>query len=311
MINYLLPIVATILLATSCQSDVRQSPYVVQFDHPESITRIQLVYRNGDVADLRRGENWSLNDSLKAWQSPVNTLLETLKRMRVRFIPTEASLPTILADLATQSVKVNVFGLNGNPIRSFYIGGVTSDEQGTYYVAEPDGIPLVIEIPGWQGALRSRFVMGLDEWRDRSLFQGDPQMVDKIQVEFPQQPRSGFALLRERGRWQLQSLNSDREAILEPNASLVQNYWLDVQSVGIESYEKPPPDRARILITLPYCRLQLSGPSGTVASWDFFPVDDTGRAERYWIINQNGEWMLAQTRILQKIFISNAYFLQK
>ena len=291
----------------SCTHNHREFAYVVNSEQVDHVDRIQLVYRDGSIADLKKqSDHWTLNDSLYAWDPPINTLLETMARMRVRFIPTEASRPTILADLATQSVKVNVFE-GGKMNRTFYIGGVTEDEQGTYYMAEPDGIPLVIDIPGWQGALRSRFVMGINDWRDRYLMHYTKDEVHTLDVQYPQNQTSGFKMERSGSGWHLTLPTA--EAPGTPSEALLDNYWFDLLDVGVESYEDAPKDKQRILAESPYCRITLVKADQTKETFSFYPIQEMGRTERYWIVlSSNGQWILAQTRILQKIFKSNAYF---
>lgn len=302
-------VVCLSFILVSCHRSNHDSAYVVNSTNVARIDRIQLVYRDGTIADLKKErDHWTLNDSLFAWDPPVKTLLETIERMRVRFIPTEASQPTILADLATQSVKVNIF-TNGKADRTFYIGGVTEDEQGTYYMAEPDGIPLVIDIPGWQGALRSRFVMGINEWRDRHLFHFDLNEVNRITVSYPQRDTSGFAMQKQGESWHL--VLSGLKPVENTSDVLMRNYWFDLLDVGVESFEDAPRDQIRILAESPYCRISIVKNDLTESTWSFYPVEDMGRTERYWIVTDNGQWILAQTRILQKIFKSNAYFLKQ
>ena len=49
-------------------------------------------------------------------------------------------------------------------------------------------------IPYWEGNLRERFLLKINDWRDRTIFQEDPEEIKKVTISYPRSSASGFIL---------------------------------------------------------------------------------------------------------------------
>jgi hypothetical protein len=123
-----------------------------------SINRIFMVDKENNTADLREKEDgrWYINDKYLAKKHSINVLLKTFKRMTIKNPVARSAEKNIIKQLATKSVKVEVYS-GDDIIQTYYIGGVTQDQTGTYALLEGSDRPFVIEIPGFRGYLSSRF----------------------------------------------------------------------------------------------------------------------------------------------------------
>ena len=91
----------------------------------------------------------------------------------------------VVKDMATEGIKVEIYAKNGKALRTFYVGGSTSDDRGTFMMMENSNEPYVMHIQGFQGMLRPRFHTDEQDWRDRFVFKLKPEdikMVDRKSV---------------------------------------------------------------------------------------------------------------------------------
>jgi len=99
---------------------------------------------------------WALNDSLSARQESVDRLLASMFRMTVQSPVSRASYNNVITNMATSSVKVEVYKIKPrinlfNAIKLFprekltkvfYVGEPTSDFLGTYMLMEGSDTPI-------------------------------------------------------------------------------------------------------------------------------------------------------------------------
>lgn len=161
----------------------------------EKVYKVFLADRNGNRSTLTRTpEGWKYNEKYLAREDAIENLLKVIDQIRMRFKPTEAAVPHMVETLATQGIKVEVYGKDDELLKAYYIGGATNDERGTYIILEGAEQPYVAEIPGWEGNLRFRFNLTGDDWRDRNVFRLQPEDITGISVEYPKQQNKSFKI---------------------------------------------------------------------------------------------------------------------
>lgn len=179
----------------------------MQFSIPDikKISRIFILDRQGRKAqlDLHKGK-WLFNGQHPARLDGIRTLLETLQKLTVKFIPTNAAVPGMMQDLATNGIRVEVFDGDGKSLKAFYVGGVTADDRGTYMIMEGSKQPYVMHLPYFEGTLRTRFMVREDDWRDRSIFAEKPEEIEQISIEYPQYQSMSFHMTKvKKGEYQV------------------------------------------------------------------------------------------------------------
>ena len=110
------------------------------------------------------------------------------------------SVRNVLDDIITNSVKVEIYHKNGEKLRSFYIGGVDMDGQGTYMMMENSNEPYVTHIPNFIGTLKPRFFTDELDWRDRWIYQFEPEDIKELTMDYPLQTSKSFKISRENGK---------------------------------------------------------------------------------------------------------------
>lgn len=280
---------------------------------PDKISSIHMIDKSGTSIKLSKGStHWLLNDSFRVQTEQIDLLLNTLKRMRIKYVPPRAAVPAILKDLAVNGYKVELLDRKNVNFKTFYIGGVTSDERGTYGIMANDDYPYVLHIPSWEGSLRPRFVKPINDWRDRYFIRTDLKQLNSVTVEYPLQQAQSFKLSGKDSKWVMKRTHyptSDSDESL-PNAKLISAYLLELEKIGCEAYIENPSLKANLDNRTPHAVLTLneSSKQTIVEFFNIIQPDGSSDPERMNVILNNQELILAQTRILSKILRPYQYF---
>ena len=179
-----------------------------------SVTRIFLADKQDNEVLLSRvGDSaWLVNNTYEANQPLVDLLLETLNTMRIRQQVNRNAVPTIINDLSSRAIKVEVYQrvprINwfGGRLQLFphekltvtyFVGRETQDMMASYMFREGDKVPYVIHIPGFRGFLTPRFVTDPLKWRSRTIVDLDVRQIERVDLEIPETPQESFSIIRD------------------------------------------------------------------------------------------------------------------
>src|SRR5690606_25079501 len=93
-------------------------------------------------------------------------------------------LDNVVKDLSSNGVRFDVKNNSGTSMLTFYVGGVTPDERGTFMIREGSEWPVIVNIPGFEGSLRSRYIMNELDWKSRRLFQ-PVHSIQSLILDYP------------------------------------------------------------------------------------------------------------------------------
>lgn len=159
------------------------------------IGKVFLAKTNGSSITITRTDSgWMLNDAYKARMGTVNSLLRTLHMQEAQFPVPENSHNAVIKSLAASGVKVEVFNRAGKKINTFYVGGGTSGNQGTYMLQEHARRPYIVQIPNFNGYLTPVFSTDFDEWRDRTVINLRPEEVKTFSMQYVEAPKNSFTI---------------------------------------------------------------------------------------------------------------------
>ncbi len=74
--------------------------------------------------------------------------------------------------MAVTGIHVEIFDHQGNELLNYYVGGVTQDERGTFFLKEGSTQPYCLNQPGFDGGLRARYALAPVDWRDVRFLDG-------------------------------------------------------------------------------------------------------------------------------------------
>lgn len=204
-----LSVIALWLVVRNRTGTLRREIAEFSMDDTASVVRIFLADMKGNTVLLKKLEpgRWLLNDSLPVRSDAIKTLLSTMYRMTVQSPVPRASYNTVIANLATNSVKVEVyeksprFRIFGQEFfvrerlsKVYFVGQATPDNLGTYMMMEGSETPFIVYLPGLRGFISPRFSANPDDWRDHTIFSKKPKEIRSIQIEFPGQPEESYRI---------------------------------------------------------------------------------------------------------------------
>lgn len=167
------------------------------------LKRIFLADRENNLAlfEKQSDGSWKYTNKVtgktyNASPNAMNNLLETIEKVRVRNRVPNPSIKTVLRGIGTIGIKVELYDVNNKKIRTYYIGGPADGGQGTFAVVEGSEIPYVLNIPGFNGTIDTRFTAKESALRDRAIVRHNSKDLEKMEVEYyaPEQRPFSFSL---------------------------------------------------------------------------------------------------------------------
>ena len=83
------------------------------------------------VTLIRQGVTWTTANGECVQQHLVHTMLETIKHIKVKSPVSKSEVPTANKNLTTHHRKVEIY-VKGELAKTWYVGGPTQDQYGTY-----------------------------------------------------------------------------------------------------------------------------------------------------------------------------------
>jgi hypothetical protein len=287
------------------------------------ISRIFLADRKGNTADLKKiGVWWFVNNKFKVNPVVIESLLKTIFGLETQYRPTVQAAKTMVANLATNAIKVEIYNDKNKPIRVFYIGGVTPDESGTYAIMEGEEQPFVVGVKGKDGGVRVSFFTEEEKWRDKGIFRYKVEDIKSVSIEYPKLKNKSFKLEKTASGYTVEPFyNGVPRSKQKLNTSKVENYLTNFKKQIAEAFENKNPGRDSTIQLLPFCILNVEDIKGAKHEVKLYPIIQTDRdgrmlldsgkplqIERYFAYVDNTDLMLVQELVFGKLLWSYDYF---
>jgi len=161
------------------------------------ISKIFIADMQGNKITLSRKENqWLINNTYPANNVRIDNMLEVLFKIEVKNPVPKSMMESVIKNMSTESVKVEIYTKKKKPLKVIYVGGPTQDYTATFMALDKKGkIPFIVHIPGWYGYLsEGYFYTNIDEWRSKELFHYNPTNIKQITIKYKDMPDSSFTL---------------------------------------------------------------------------------------------------------------------
>ncbi len=282
------------------------------------IAKIFLADREGKTVTLTRQNSvqWLVSGKYDVQPDMIKNLLETLYQVELKFRLPRQAVSEVVKDIATQGIKVEVYDKKGKSMRTFYVGGSTSDDRGTFMMMENSNEPYVMQIPGFQGMLRPRFLTEEQDWRDRFVFKMSPQNIKMVSVEYPSQKAKSFKMTREGSNFKVEPFFDIVPRINRPVVSgMVQAYLQGFEKLGIEGFEAGNRKADSLKQSPVFARISVTDKNDKTKVLTLHPflarnekdeitkaVDGNVYIEHYFVDTSDGELMAVQHYVFEKVF---------
>jgi hypothetical protein len=303
-----------------------------------SIAKIFLAERkNGQTITLERdGNGWLVSSQNLQQQNKksiprpdaVKNLLKAIHNVQLQYRLPRASVRPVVEDLASNSVKVELYNKLGKKIKCYYVGGGDQDGTATYMIMENSNEPYAMGMSSFVGTLRPYFFTTALDWRDRTVFAEKMENIKTISIEYPLQQSKSFKM----------TVNDGKNALIEPfypmnpkiprpvTTGLPELFLKGFQSQIAEGFESDYPQKDSVLATKPFAIITLHKTNGqhkTVRLFSTYARDRGGevisdpirgvQVERYFADVDNGtDFMTVQHVNFQEILWAyESFFFQK
>ncbi len=298
-------------------SDKSSDSWERAFGTPDigKVHKIFIADRLGHETTLERsGKGWLYQGKYPANPHVMKELLNTIQHLDIYYLPAHAAVPTMVNDLATRGIKVELYDKAGKNIKTYYLGSPTADGVGTYAIMANSEKPYVVYNPSIRGSVVGLFMLRGDDWRDKTVFKEKPEKIDYVSIEYPRQQNQSFILeKKDEGQYEIQPFYKFTPRIEKtPNRSVVEHYLQGFRQIGAESYENALKKEKRdsILSSLPFAIITVRNEEGKETRLRLFPIETkvtpqpdgtTAVVERYHVDRNGEDLLLMQHNLLKKI----------
>ncbi|MBL7816741.1 MAG: DUF4340 domain-containing protein [Saprospiraceae bacterium] len=305
-------------LTTKKESNLEGYDFHFAIKDTADVAKIFLADRTGKTVTLVRKDkvHWMVGNNYDVQPDMIKTLLETLNQVELKFRLPRNAVASVVKDIATEGIKVEVYNGSGKNLRTFYVGGTTSDDRGTFMMMENSNEPYVMHIPGFQGMLRPRFLTEEQDWRERFAFKLRPEDIKMLSVEYPTQKAKSFKLIREGIGFKVEPFYDVVPRINRPPVSgMIDAYLQGFSKLGIEGYEAGNPKADSLKNSPVFARISITTKDNKAKTLNLHPFlerneqgqvmqspDGSVHIEHYFVDTSEGELMAVQHFVFQKVF---------
>lgn len=313
----------------------------VSFEKELSIQNIAEVskitidnFQNKHLVLEKKNGVWIVNDKYEARPELMQMILNTLQRQTVLAPVPKTAHDNVVRELLAEYIKVNVYEEGETePIKTFYVGGATTDNKASYMLLEKDGKtaerPVMVYLPSHSGYLTPVYAdLNEENWRNRIVFSFNSTDVLWLELNYLQQPQNSFRIER---------VSADSFAVnplseqFRINDTYLQKYirqYLDFYaSVALETFDNGNKGKDTILQTTPYCLMtaKLSNGKHQSLRLHYMPINERSQsvtdakgmplkydAEHYYAaLNEGKDLAIVQYYVFGKLLRSYKDFFYK
>lgn len=235
-----------------------------------SITKIVLADRQNNQVVLTRinGGQWKVDNKYFVRSDAINTLLYTIKMVKVKTLIDNRAWDHIIKGLATNATKIDIYtgGKGDNKIKSYFVGDQTNDHMGTYMLLvnartdENYKQPYITYIPGFDGFLTTRYFVSEEGWRDRTIFRYYPNEIQSVTLTYPSAEHSFSIIKQARNKYTVENPET-HQTLANFDTMAVRQYLTYYQSVSWEAVSNLP-QKDSIIASTPICIMDVKDTLG-------------------------------------------------
>lgn len=181
---------------------------LLRLKKPGAVTKILLTPNNQKLAyiilykDEKNGNRWMVKNDKNIEFADTHSISELLfwvmSKIEVKNPVSDGEKENVTRDLKLNGIKAVFY--NGNEeLHTVYAGNPTPSQEATYMYHASLERPVVAGIGGFKGYLTPYFTIDFDAWRSPVLIDVPAEKIKRVKVEWPQNPKLGFEILKKDG----------------------------------------------------------------------------------------------------------------
>jgi len=208
IITLILLLAAAGLIITNSYTTLKKDVSDFSITDTASVTKLFLADKNNNEVTLERmpDGSWLVDGKHTAQQAKISSFLKTLSDLVVRSPVPLAARNNVITRMAVIAKKLEIYQVaprinifnkiklfpHEKLTKTYYIGDVTQDNQGTFMLMEGAEEPYIVHIPGFRGFVSTRYSTVEADWRDFTVFKTPINKLESVSVEFPLQPEQSY-----------------------------------------------------------------------------------------------------------------------
>jgi hypothetical protein len=337
-----LGILAIVLVLTNSKSTFKRELSDFAVDDTSNVTKIFMSDKNNNTLLLTRVEpgKWLISSKYPGSKANIDLLLGTMLGLQVKETVPKAALEYVIKDLATISVKVEIYQwkyrINLFDIvrlfphetlsKVYYVGGPIQSNRGSYMIMEHSSVPFVVYLPGLRGFVTPIYSPIEKYWRDYAVFKKSIQQIESIRMEFPSDPANSFEIKNDASMNILFISLDNNQPVAGIDTLKVMNFLTSFRNISFEALlnDMEPHRKDSILATVPYCIISVTDTGHTTKSIKTYrkgaapgEVDAFGKPapydldRLYVLVNDGKDFTDAQYFVFDKILRPKSFFLRQ
>ncbi|MCK5822458.1 MAG: DUF4340 domain-containing protein [Bacteroidales bacterium] len=316
--------IALFFYLTKSYSTIKKELRDFAVEDTATISKMFLVDKADKQVTLEReNSHWTVNQKYIARRDIINLLLKTINRISVKSPVPKAAEENIIKSLAVKSTKIEIYK-GEDLIKTYYVGGPTQDQYGTYMLLKNSSRPFIMEISGFRGYLSTRYFTNENEWRSQAIFNNSFSSISSVTVNIPSKPNTSFKILN-LGNNSFELHDSKNQKIEEFDTLNVKTYLSHFKRINfnkfytnIEKYKKDS-----IIASQPEYIITLEDVNGNVKEAKTYKKPSEGQTDgfgkklkydpdnMYAVFNNNQDLVFAQYYVFDPILKNINYFFTK
>ena len=291
-----------------------------------SIDKLILTDTDGNpgVTVIRSADGWTTEEGDCVQQHLVQTLLETIKYIKVKSPVSKGSIETVNKSLAAHNKKMEIYQ-NGNLIKTWYVGDPTQDQYGTFMLLKDEEKgkspePFIMHLPNMYGNLSTRFITSPLPFQCTEVFRYDPIDIASVEVTIPDSAFLNFKVLANSEN--SFSVFNNANAVEEFDTTQVRNYLVGFRKVHFENhnYVLPKTSVDSVKQSTPFYTIKVTSKDGESKGVRIFRRSQQYEKlgldgellefdqDRVWVELENGDLVVGQYYVFGKLMRDIRFF---
>lgn len=292
-------------------------------NEPDKVKTITITSTARPQIHLHKHKNaWLINDKYRANENIINSMLKTMKRMDIKYIPTVAENKTAKERMKRHGIEIVTYDEAGSVITEFILGTNTNDEYGTYCLKKGANQVYVMSIPIIEGGIRNYFTMDIPDLRDLTVLSYDLEEIKRVEVNYPKDTKNSFQLIRTEDGVDLIASGIEIPEKLRLNKNTVDAYLKDFNLLKAEKLNNEHMYRDSIEQLIPFMEITVTTKTKENQNYKIYSyldvalsrintrsVDDLStRHEHYFVSTPEDDFFFVQDRFMRKFMQKVLYF---
>ena len=159
------------------------------------ITRIEISDKKEHLTLEKAGEEWLVNDRVKARKGGINFIIRILTEAKIKSPVSPELFKSEITDRQIAPVEVKVFE-GRKLLKSFLVYKTNTNIYGNIMKMKANAKPFIVNVPGYEVNIGSVFTVRELYWQPYTIFNQLPSEISSVRLENLSDPSSSFLISR-------------------------------------------------------------------------------------------------------------------